>query len=161
MKLSRPGAKSVKRRMFSNISRLVTSLVGRALPSLHAVQIPRWKRLRDEMSSRVDYDVGKVAVRLKLGYLRRKRMLHDAGQRPHMRKGSTRSSAHEKRTLVLSSIYKAEMHVSHLRPSCMCTQKLTSRQDLRPIAIRFSSVYRLFIKQRVNLRGNGIKIEDN
>ncbi|EGI58573.1 hypothetical protein G5I_13324 [Acromyrmex echinatior] len=134
MKLSRPEAKSVKRRMFSNISRLVTSLVGRALPSLHAVQIPRWKRLRDEMSSRVDYDVGKVAVRLKLGYLRRKRMLHDAGQRPHtprtilgddkldplccgfmrahgaikgnkmrivgsdktMRKGSTRSSAHEK-----------------------------------------------------------------
>ncbi|KYM80132.1 hypothetical protein ALC53_09226 [Atta colombica] len=82
-KLSRPEAKSVKRRMFSNISRLVTSLVGRALPSLHAVQIPRWKRLRDEMSSRVDYDVGKVAVRLKLGYLRRKRILHDAGQRPH------------------------------------------------------------------------------
>lgn len=69
--------------MFSNTSRLVTSLVGRALPSLHAVQIPRWKRLRDEMSSRVDYDVGKVAVRLKLGYLRRKRMLDDSGQRPH------------------------------------------------------------------------------
>ena len=77
MKLSRPEAKSVKRRMFSNLSRLVTSLVGRALPSLHPVQIPRWKRLRDEMSSRVDYDVGKVAVRLKLGYLRRKRMLDD------------------------------------------------------------------------------------
>jgi len=34
MKLSGPGTKSVKRRMFSNTSRLVTSLVGRALPSL-------------------------------------------------------------------------------------------------------------------------------
>lgn len=74
MRMSEPGTKSVKRRMFSNTSRLVTSLVSRALPSLHAVQIPRWKRLRNEMSSRVDYDVDKVAVRLKLGYLRRKRM---------------------------------------------------------------------------------------
>ncbi|TGZ52218.1 hypothetical protein DBV15_03741 [Temnothorax longispinosus] len=80
MELSGPGTKSVKRRMFSNTSRLVTPLVGRALSSLHAVQIPRWKRLRDKMSSRVDYDVGKVAVRLKLGYLRRKRMLDDSSR---------------------------------------------------------------------------------